>query len=121
MESTLKAPADVAASTGAGRKELTPCQGFSNSNFTTKRRYITAHEIAEDCGIAKSTAYTLIRAMNAELREMGKITISGKVPRAFMNLKHTEADNDSRYFKEYRGNRKHKCGKKGDVDFLIRA
>lgn len=29
-----------------------------------------------------------------------------------MNLKHTEADNDSRYFKEYRGNRKHKCGKK---------
>lgn len=87
MESTLKAPADVAASAGAGRKELTPCQGFSNSNFTTKRRYITAHEIAEDCGIAKSTAYTLIRAMNAELREMGKITISGKVPRAFYEFK----------------------------------
>lgn len=87
MESTLKAPADAATSAGAGRKELTPCQGFSNSNFTTKSRYITAHEIAEDCGIAKSTAYTLIRAMNAELRKMGKITISGKVPRAFYEFK----------------------------------
>ena len=42
---------------------------------------------AEDCGIAKSTAYTLIRAMNAELREMGKITRSGKVPRAFYEFK----------------------------------
>lgn len=87
MESTLKAPVDAATSAEAGRKELTPCQGFSNSNFTTRKRYITAHEIAEDCGIAKSTAYTLIRAMNAELREMGKITISGKVPRAFYEFK----------------------------------
>ena len=30
MESTLKAPVDAATSAEAGRKELTPCQGFSN-------------------------------------------------------------------------------------------
>lgn len=87
MEHTRKAPMDTGISTEA-RGVINPTTGFSpQTHFIIKRRYITAHEIAEDCGIAKSTAYTLIRAMNAELREMGKITISGKVPRAFYEFK----------------------------------
>ena len=87
MEHTLKAPMDTGISTEA-RGVINPTTGFCPQiHFTTRKRYITAHEIAEDCGIAQSTAYTLIRAMNAELREMGKITISGKVPRAFYEFK----------------------------------
>ena len=87
MEHTLKAPMDTGISTEA-RGVINPTTGFSpQTHFIIKSRYITAHEIAEDCGIAQSTAYTLIRAMNAELREMGKITISGKVPRAFYEFK----------------------------------
>lgn len=87
MEHTRKAPMDIPVSIGA-RGVINPTTGFSpQTHFIIKSRYITAHEIAEDCGIAKSTAYTLIRAMNAELREMGKITISGKVPRAFYEFK----------------------------------
>ena len=87
MEHTRKAPMDTGISTEA-RGVINPTTGFSpQTHFIIKSRYITAHEIAEDCGIAKSTAYTLIRAMNAELREMGKITISGKVPRAFYEFK----------------------------------
>ena len=87
MEHTRKAPMDTGISTVA-RGVINPTTGFSpQTHFIIKSRYITAHEIAEDCGIAKSTAYTLIRAMNAELREMGKITISGKVPRAFYEFK----------------------------------
>ena len=83
MEHTLKAPMDTGISTEA-RGVINPTTGFCPQiHFTTRKRYITAHEIAEDCGIAKSTAYTLIRAMNAELREMGKMTRSGKVRRAF--------------------------------------
>ena len=87
MEHTRKAPMDTGISTEA-RGVINPTTGFSpQTHFIIKSRYITAHEIAEDCGIAKSTAYTLIRAMNAELREMRKITISGKVPRAFYEFK----------------------------------
>ena len=87
MEHTRKAPMDTGISTEA-RGVINPTTGFSpQTHFIIKSRYITAHEIAEDCGIAKSTAYTLIRAMNAELRKMGKITISGKVPRAFYEFK----------------------------------
>lgn len=87
MEHTLKAPMDTGISTEA-RGVINPTTGFCPQiHFTTRKRYITAHEIAEDCGIAKSTAYTLIRAMNAELKEMGKITRSGKVPRAFYEFK----------------------------------
>lgn len=87
MEHTRKAPMDTGISTEA-RGVINPTTGFSpQTHFIIKSRYITAHEITEDCGIAKSTAYTLIRAMNAELREMGKITISGKVPRAFYEFK----------------------------------
>lgn len=87
MEHTRKAPMDTGISTEA-RGVINPTTGFSpQTHFIIKSRYITAHEIAEDCGIAKSTAYTLIRAMNAELRGMGKITISGKVPRAFYEFK----------------------------------
>ena len=77
MEHTLKAPMDTGISTEA-RGVINPTTGFSpQTHFIIKSR----------CGIAKSTAYTLIRAMNAELREMGKITISGKVPRAFYEFK----------------------------------
>lgn len=87
MEHTRKAPMDTGISTEA-RGVINPTTGFSpQTHFIIKSRYITAHEIAEDCGIAKSTAYTLIRAMNAELRKMGKITISGRVPRAFYEFK----------------------------------
>ena len=87
MEHTRKAPMDTGISTEA-RGVINPTTGFSpQTHFIIKSRYITAHEIAEDCGIAKSTAYTVIRAMNAELREMGKITISGKVARALYEFK----------------------------------
>ena len=34
-----------------------------------------------------SKAYEIIRKLNAELDKMGKITLSGKVPRAFYEFK----------------------------------
>ena len=72
MEHTRKAPMDTGISTEA-RGVINPTTGFSpQTHFIIKSRYITAHEIAEDCGIAKSTAYTLIRAMNAELKKGGR-------------------------------------------------
>ncbi len=46
--------------------------------------YITAAELAELMGISSGHAYKLIREMNAELKKQGFLTISGKLPRAYL-------------------------------------
>ena len=46
--------------------------------------YITAAELAEIMGISNGHAYKLIREMNAELKKQGFLTISGKLPRAYL-------------------------------------
>lgn len=46
-------------------------------------RFITAREVAEDCGISIGKAYMLIRDMNSELKEQGYIVLAGKVPRKY--------------------------------------
>ena len=43
------------------------------------KRYLTATEVAELLDVSITTAYRIIRKLNAELNAMGKITISGKV------------------------------------------
>ena len=40
-------------------------------------------EVAEELGISKSHAYKVIHKLNAELREKGYLTISGRVNRNF--------------------------------------
>lgn len=46
--------------------------------------YITAVELAEIMGISNGHAYKLIREMNTELKKQGFLTISGKLPRAYL-------------------------------------
>lgn len=87
LRSTLKAPVDTDISTRASERVLTENQDLSVCNYTMKSRYITAKEIASECDISKSKAYEIIRKLNAELDKMGKITLSGKVPRAFYEFK----------------------------------
>lgn len=52
-----------------------------------KSRFITAAEIATECGISASTAYKIIRELNTELKNMGKVTLSGKINRRFYEKK----------------------------------
>lgn len=52
-----------------------------------QRQFITAGEIAEIAGVSKGTGYKIIRELNAELKKMGYITITGKVPRTFFEEK----------------------------------
>ena len=40
-------------------------------------------EVAQELGISKSHAYKVIHKLNAELREKGYLTISGRVNRNF--------------------------------------
>ena len=48
-----------------------------------ERQFIGAKEIAEILGVSESKAYSVIRDLNNELKEMGYITITGKVSRVF--------------------------------------
>lgn len=48
-----------------------------------KNKFMTAEDVAEELGISKSYAYKIMRQLNAELRKMGKLTVSGKVNRSY--------------------------------------
>lgn len=52
--------------------------------MTTNTYLMNATEVAELLGIKKSLAYKIIRNANAKLAEAGKITVRGKVNRAFI-------------------------------------
>ena len=43
--------------------------------------YVT--EIAEALGIAKETAYKIIKELNEELSKQGYVTVAGRLPRKF--------------------------------------
>ena len=45
--------------------------------------YITASQLMEIVPIGKTKAYEIIKAVNEELKAMGKITIRGKAPRNY--------------------------------------
>ena len=45
--------------------------------------YITASELMKIAPIGKTKAYEIIKAVNEELKAMGKITIRGKAPRGY--------------------------------------
>lgn len=45
--------------------------------------YLSAKQVAEQLGIAESTAYAVIRKWNAELREKGYFTKAGWIPKAY--------------------------------------
>lgn len=46
-------------------------------------RFYNVKDITGIMGISESKAYTLIRQLNAELKEKGYITIAGKIPRVY--------------------------------------
>ena len=52
-----------------------------------KNRFYTAQEVADMLGVCTSTAYKIIRDLNNELKKQGYITISGKIPIAYFNMK----------------------------------
>ena len=44
-----------------------------------RKKFLTATEVAEILDVSRSTAYRIIRRLNAELDKAGKITVAGKV------------------------------------------
>jgi hypothetical protein len=50
----------------------------------TSKCYVTADELAETYGISLGQAYKIIHNLNQELKQKGYITLSGKVPRKYL-------------------------------------
>ena len=53
--------------------------------MSDKNYYYTAKNVSEILGVSESHAYRLIRDLNEHLREMGFISISGRIPKAFFH------------------------------------
>ena len=44
-----------------------------------EKNFMTVEEVAEELKVSKSYAYKVVREINAEMRELGYLTISGRV------------------------------------------
>ena len=87
MKNIRNAPVDTGISTRASERVLTSNQDLSAFNSNTKSRFMGAKDIAQECGVSLSKGYSLAKQLNKELNNMGKITIAGKVPRAYFEFK----------------------------------
>lgn len=47
------------------------------------KSFLCAEDVAKELGVSKSYAYKVVQRLNAELKEMGYLTISGRVSRKY--------------------------------------
>lgn len=52
------------------------------------RNFMNADDVAEELGVSKSFAYKVVQKLNAELREKGYLTVSGRVSRKYFTEKY---------------------------------
>jgi len=49
--------------------------------------YYTAQEVADMLSISRSSAYTIVKSLNSELKAQGYLTIPGKISTVYFNNK----------------------------------
>ncbi|MFI3254492.1 MAG: hypothetical protein R3Y63_09185 [Eubacteriales bacterium] len=49
--------------------------------------FMRVEEVATELGVSKSYAYKLVQKLNEELKEMGYLTVSGRVSRSYFEEK----------------------------------
>ena len=49
----------------------------------TENSFMRVDDVAKELGVSKSYAYKIVQKLNAELREKGYLTISGRVNRRY--------------------------------------
>lgn len=48
---------------------------------------MTVEEVAQELNVSKSYAYKVVRELNAELRQLGYLTVTGRVNTSFFRKK----------------------------------
>lgn len=51
------------------------------------RNFMTVEEVAQELNVSKSYAYKVVRELNAEMRELGYLTVTGRVNTNFFRKK----------------------------------
>lgn len=62
---------------------------------------MTAQDVADALGCSVGKAYKVIKSLNDELKEMGYITVAGKLPKAYWAEKCMDAVNEKERIKEW--------------------
>ena len=57
------------------------------SNQLLDKKFLTASDVAEVLGCSVSKAYMVIKELNSELKDQGKIVIAGKVSKRYFETK----------------------------------
>ena len=52
-----------------------------------EKNLMRVEDVAQELGISKSYAYKIVQRLNAELRDLGYLTISGRVNRKYFEEK----------------------------------
>lgn len=59
-----------------------------------ERSFMTVDEVAEELKVSKSYAYKVVRELNAEMQELGYLTVSGRVNTNFFRKNFVMAAKD---------------------------
>lgn len=51
------------------------------------RNFMTVEEVAQELNVSKSYAYKVVRELNTEMRELGYLTVTGRVNTNFFRKK----------------------------------
>lgn len=51
------------------------------------RNFMTVEEVAQELNVSKSYAYKVVRELNAEMRKLGYLTVTGRVNTNFFRKK----------------------------------
>ena len=52
-----------------------------------KKNFMTVDEVAQELCVSKSYAYKVVRELNAELKQLGYLTVTGRVNANFFRKK----------------------------------
>ena len=49
----------------------------------TSNTFMRVEDVAQELGVSKSYAYKVVRKLNAELKEMGYLTVAGRISKKY--------------------------------------
>lgn len=65
-------------------------------DYLNEHSFMRVDDVAQELGVSKSYAYKLIQRLNAELREKGFLTISGRGSRKYFTEKFCYGETERR-------------------------
>jgi len=63
------------------------------------KNFMTVDEVVQELNVSKSYAYKVVRELNAEMRELGYLTVTGRVNTNFFRKKYVTANSTKRFYK----------------------